>query len=161
MDIECGNVDSCKPAQRHWFPDMNVVVRFKQDTTVKVLGEDRDIEVRAGTPAVTTGDLIVEAHQAAVVVGLAIVWADVEDDIEVVTNRLEPGEGLIGKTIARVEERMMAGRDTFKDTVSWTNTVLTFTDGSTATFADADGEVYDAQEIKGFTDDGEPIPKEA
>jgi hypothetical protein len=66
---------------------------------------------------------------------------------------------LVGKTIAAVEETEMAGRDTYKDTVSWTATTITFTDGTKMCFAASDGEVYGAYEITGFDDEGRPIPK--
>jgi hypothetical protein len=67
-------------------------------------------------------------------------------------------EQMIGKTVASVQMHDMAGRDTFKDTVTWTLVEITFTDGTQVSFADSDGEVYDAFEYKGFDDDGDPIP---
>ena len=67
-------------------------------------------------------------------------------------------EQMIGKTVASVQMRDMAGRDTFKDTVTWTLVEITFTDGTQVSFADSDTEVYDAFEYKGFDADGDPIP---
>jgi hypothetical protein len=67
-------------------------------------------------------------------------------------------EQMIGKTVASVQMHDMAGRDTFKDTVTWTLVEITFTDGTQVSFADSDGEVYDAFEYKGFDADGDPIP---
>ena len=67
-------------------------------------------------------------------------------------------EQMIGKTIASVRERDMAGRDTFKDLVTWTMTEITFTDGTQVSFGESDAEVYDVFEYDGCTEDGEPIP---
>lgn len=66
-------------------------------------------------------------------------------------------EALIGKTIASVEEKQMAGRDTFKDTVTWTSTVLHFTDGTSQEFSSSDAEVYDAFEYTEVNADGWPV----
>lgn len=72
-----------------------------------------------------------------------------------------PGpQHLVGKTVVRVEERSMAGRDTYKDTITWTQTIITFTDGAEITFGGSDVEVYDAFEYDGIDDDNNPIPKE-
>jgi hypothetical protein len=66
-------------------------------------------------------------------------------------------DALIGKTIASVEEKQMAGRDTFKDIVTWTATVLHFTDGTSETFGGPDTEVYDAFEYDEVDENGWPI----
>src|SRR4051812_10855760 len=50
---------------------------------------------------------------------------------------------LIGKTVASVEVQEWAARDTFKDTVTWERTVLTFTDGTSTAFDGWDGEVFE------------------
>lgn len=58
-----------------------------------------------------------------------------------------------GLTIAAVEQVEIHGRDTFKDLVTFTRTRLTFTDGSTFTFAESHLDVYDEHPIAGETDD--------
>lgn len=68
-------------------------------------------------------------------------------------------EQLVGKTIEAVHRVDMAGRDTYKDWVTWTRTALVFTDGTTVTFADSDTEVYDAFPYSHFDDNGEPVRK--
>ena len=67
-------------------------------------------------------------------------------------------EQLVGKTIEAVRTVDMAGRDTYKDWVTWTRTEITFTDGTVVSFSDSDGEVYDAFEYAGIDPFGEPIP---
>ena len=56
-------------------------------------------------------------------------------------------EQLVGRTIAAVTVTQMIGQNTFKDTITWATTRLDFTDGTFISFADADGEVYDAREV--------------
>jgi hypothetical protein len=61
----------------------------------------------------------------------------------------------IGKTLRSIEVQEWAGTDTFKDTVTWERTVLTFSDGSTMQFDSWDGEVYSPYRCV-FDDDGQP-----
>lgn len=79
---ECGNADSCRAGATHQFPELGTVVRFKQTTTTKRVGMDENVEVQRGSTGVAIGDVIEEAHQAAIAIGNLIVWADVDDDIE-------------------------------------------------------------------------------
>ena len=65
---------------------------------------------------------------------------------------------IIGKTVANVEEQQWAGRDTFKDDVTWVRTVITFTDGSSIGFDSWDGEVYDPYLYSDIDEDGHPVP---
>lgn len=67
---------------------------------------------------------------------------------------------IIGKTVATVEVKSMAGRDTFKDTVTWERTVITFTDDSNVQFDSWDGEVYDEFEYTETDENDQPIPIE-
>ena len=64
-------------------------------------------------------------------------------------------ESIVGKTVASIDIQEWAGTDTFKDTVTWERTVLTFTDGTTSSSDSWDGEVYDAYRCV-FDDDGQP-----
>jgi hypothetical protein len=64
---------------------------------------------------------------------------------------------IVGKTVQAVEVQQWAGRDTFKDTVTWERTVITFTDETTTAFDSWDGEVYDEYQAV-FDDDGQPHP---
>ena len=66
-------------------------------------------------------------------------------------------EQLLGKTIEAVSTTDMAGRDTFKDWVTWTVTQITFTDGTVVTFSESDTEVYDAFEYTDIDENGEPV----
>jgi hypothetical protein len=62
---------------------------------------------------------------------------------------------IIGKTVAAVEVQQWAGRDTFKDDVTWQRTVITFTDETTLQYDTTDSEVYD--EYRAVLDDeGQP-----
>lgn len=65
--------------------------------------------------------------------------------------------GIIGKTVANVEEQQWAATDTFKDTVTWERTIITFTDGSTTAFDSWDGERYGEYRCE-FDDEGKPHP---
>ena len=62
---------------------------------------------------------------------------------------------IIGKTVTNLEIQQWAGRDTYKDDVTWERTVLTFDDGSTMSFDSWDGEAYDEYQAV-FDDDGKP-----
>lgn len=62
---------------------------------------------------------------------------------------------IIGKTVAAVEVQEWAGKDAFKDDVTWERTVITFTDETTIAFDSWDGEVYDPYRCV-FDDDGLP-----
>ena len=62
---------------------------------------------------------------------------------------------LIGKTIEHVETRDMVGRDAFKDEVYWTLVVIFFTDGTTTTFSESGGDVWDSQEVAYLPEDEE------
>lgn len=62
---------------------------------------------------------------------------------------------IIGKTVQAVEIQQWAGLDTFKETVTWERTEITFTDGAFVSFDSWDGEVYDEYRAV-FDDDGKP-----
>lgn len=62
---------------------------------------------------------------------------------------------IIGKTVAATEVQAWAGKDTYKDDVTWERTVVTFTDGSTITLDSFDTEIYDEYRAV-FDDDGRP-----
>jgi hypothetical protein len=84
------------------------------------------------------------------------------DEIVILLEVSPAGLNPVGKTIARVEEKSMAGRDQFKDTVTWTRTVITLTDNTTLTFDSWDGEVYDEFEWERWDEENDqPIPKGA
>lgn len=51
---------------------------------------------------------------------------------------------LIGKTIADVTEDEYVGKDAGKSWMSWTQTTLHFTDGTTHSYTDDTTDVYDA-----------------
>lgn len=63
----------------------------------------------------------------------------------------------VGKTVAEVTMKQMAGRDAYKETVTWTMIELVFTDGTSVTFADDDRDVWDAFEYDEVDEDGQPI----
>lgn len=64
---------------------------------------------------------------------------------------------IVGKTVASTEIQQWAGRDTFKDDVTWERTVITFTDETYVQFDSWDGEVWDEYRAV-FDDDGKPHP---
>jgi hypothetical protein len=66
----------------------------------------------------------------------------------------------VGKTVAKVIERRMAGTDTFKDLHTWVNTIYVWTDGTRTTFSDSDVDVWDSFEYSDVDETGEPIPLE-
>lgn len=53
-----------------------------------------------------------------------------------------PASPLVGKTIASVTGRRLVAPDRYGDYIDWTETVLTFTDGTTQTYAVDEREVY-------------------
>lgn len=66
-------------------------------------------------------------------------------------------EHLIGKTVASVTVKDMTGRDLhYKDQVFWTDTTVTFTDGTSVTFSESNTEL-DGDSIReaGADDDAE------
>ena len=52
----------------------------------------------------------------------------------------------------------MAGRDTFKDWYTWTEVVLTFTDGTSVSYSNDNTEVYEPFEYATITENGTPLP---
>lgn len=83
MRLECGNLDSCEPGTTHEFPNVGTRVRFREEVWAKVVGQDENIFVALRSGTVAT-DEMTEAHQVAVFVAGYLVWADIEDDFDVV-----------------------------------------------------------------------------
>jgi hypothetical protein len=63
----------------------------------------------------------------------------------------------VGKTVAAVEVQEWAGRDTYKDDVTWDRTVITFTDGEVIQFDSQNGEIYGEYRCT-HDENGNPIP---
>lgn len=79
---ECGNLDSCPPGTRHWFPAAESWVRIKQGGPLRIIGSEETVSVLAGQIYRVGSSMILDAHEASLSVNDTYVWADVDDDIE-------------------------------------------------------------------------------